>query len=126
MGKTKRKFDLAERTALLAESTIRIARQIRQDAITKPLISQLIRASGSIGANYAEADEAGTKKEFRYRISLCRRECKETKHWLRLLAVAVDETATDDLRLIWKEADELIKIFAKIQKNSKPADREKT
>ncbi len=79
-----------------------------------PLISQTVRSSTSIGANYAEADEAATNKEFKYRISICCREAKETKHWIRMLSVAVDETMTDDLRLLWKEADELNRIFATV------------
>jgi len=119
MVKEKAKFDLAERTACFGENTIRTLRKIKQDAITRPLISQAVRSSTSIGANYAEADEAASKKEFRYRISLCSREAKETKHWLRMLAVAVDETKTDDLRLLWKEADELTRIFATIHRNAK-------
>ena len=63
-------FDLTERTALFGEAVIRFAKTIRRDAVSKPLLSQLVRSATSIGANYGEADEAGTKKEFRYRISL--------------------------------------------------------
>jgi hypothetical protein len=69
-----RAFDLAERTAAFGEAVIRFTRTIRRDAVTMPLISQLVRSATSVGANYLEADEAGTKNEFRYRISVCRRE----------------------------------------------------
>jgi four helix bundle protein len=112
-------FDLEERTALFGESAIEFCQPLPRTAITKPLISQLVRSSTSIGANYCEADEAATRREFRYRISVCRRESRETKHWLSMLVSAlpnVKETA----RLLWKEADKLTRIFAAIHRNSGP------
>lgn len=116
---TTKKFDLEERSAKFGESVITFLKTVPQDSIRAPLISQVVRSSSSIGANYGEADCSGTKKEFKYRISLCAREAKETKHWLRMLAVAIDETKTDDLRLLWKEADELNRIFSTIHQNTK-------
>jgi len=114
-------FDLEERTAVYGESVIHFCERLPRTAITKPLISQLVRASTSIGANYCEADESATKKEFRYRISLCRRESRETKHWLRMMVAAIQD-ATDEARILWKEANELTKIFAAIYRNSRPGD----
>lgn len=76
----ERHYDLAERTAKFGEQSVRFARSIRLDAVTEPLTRQMVRATTSVGANYAEADEAGSKKEFRYRISLCARESRESKH----------------------------------------------
>jgi four helix bundle protein len=87
----KRKFDLVERTAKFGEAVILFVRRIKIDAVTRPLIHQLVRSATSVGANYCEADEAGSNKEFRYRISLCNREVRESKHWLRMFAVAVPE-----------------------------------
>ena len=118
MPKDKPKYDLAERTAKFGEASVRFARSVRQDAVTDPLIRQVVRATTSVGANYAEADEAGSKKEFRYRISLCARESRESKHWLRMLGQAIPETKKDELRTLWKEADELARIFATIHRNS--------
>ena len=112
------RYDLAERTASFGEASIRFTRQLGLDAVTSPLISQLVRSSTSIGANYVEADEAGTKKEFRYRISVCKRETKETKHWLRMIAVAVADSHKSEARVLWKEADELSRIFASIYRKS--------
>jgi len=106
-------FDLAERTARFGEEVIRFCTEIRRNAITSPLISQLIRSGTSIGANYCEADEAGSKKEFKYRISVCCRESRETKYNLRMIVAAAPGKA-DAARVLWKEADELNRIFAAI------------
>ncbi len=65
--------------------------------------------------------ESVTKKEFRYRISLCRRESRETKHWLRMMVAAIQD-AKDEAGILWKEAHELTKIFAAIYRNSRPGD----
>ena len=115
---SSRGFDLAERTARFGETAIRFARQIQVDAVTRPLIVQLVRAATSVGANYCEADEAGSRKEFRYRISVCKRESRESKHWLRMIATAA-ATHRNDARVLWKEANELTLIFASIFRNSK-------
>ena len=111
------RFDLAERTARFGESVVRFCLELKSTAVTRPLISQLVRAGTSVGANYLEADEAGSKKEFRYRISLCKRETRETKHWLRMLSPAIPQSLAA-AREIWKEADELIRIFGTIYRNS--------
>jgi four helix bundle protein len=88
-------FDLEERTAAYGESIIRFARRIPIDPITTPLISQLVRSGTSIGANYCEADDAESKKDFRHKIALCRKESRETKYWLRMIAAAVPALGTD-------------------------------
>lgn len=113
----KRDYDLAERTAAFGEAVIRFSRTIRRDAVTMPLISQLVRSSTSIGANYVEADEAGSKKEFRYRISVCRRETKETQHWLRMIVAAAPDAA-EPARIHWQEAKELVRILETIYRKS--------
>ncbi|XAL98188.1 four helix bundle protein [Phycisphaeraceae bacterium D3-23] len=118
MAEDDPKYDLAERTAKFGESSVRFARTIQLDAVTDPLIRQMVRAATSVGANYAEADEAGSKKEFRYRISLCSRESRESKHWLRMIGQAVPDAQKDELRKLWKEADELARIFASIYRSS--------
>src|SRR3954463_1315717 len=87
----QRAFNLAERTAVFGEKTIRFCRSIRRDAVVMPLVRQLVRSATSIGANYVEADEAGSKKEFAYRISVCRRESRETQYWLRMIVAAKPE-----------------------------------
>ncbi len=117
-GSQLRKYDLAERTARFGEDVIAFAHAIKRNAVTTPLIRQLVRSATSIGANYLEADEAGSKKEFRYRISVCKRETRETQYWLRMLVAATPDCA-ERARKHWKEARELILIFAAIYRKSK-------
>jgi len=114
----ERRYDLCERTARLGEAVIRFVRTIKLDAVAAPLVRQLVRSATSVGANYCEADEAGSKREFRYRISICNRETRETKHWLRMLAVAAP-MQKDEARDLWKEAHELNLIFSAIYRKTK-------
>ena len=109
-----REYDLEERTARFGENTIFFCKHLTKDEINKPLINQLIRSSTSIGANYMEANGADSKKDFRNKISICKKESKETMHWLRMMAIAVNNK--EELRTLWKEANELSKIFGAINK----------
>jgi len=106
-------LDLEERTSRFGEQVIGFARQIPINLVTQALISQLVRAATSIGANWCEADDAGSKKEFRYRISICKREARETKHWLQMIVAAVSDQK-EMARPLWQEAKELHLIFAAI------------
>ncbi len=108
-----RRFDLEERTAQFGEVVIQFLKQLPSNDITSPLIRQLVRSATSVGANYCEADESGSKKEFRHRIGVCKRESKESKYWLRMLATVVPDQR-DQARQLWKEGDELNRIFAAI------------
>ena len=113
-----RKYDLEERTALFGENVIVFVRKIKQDEVSKPLIRQIVRSSTSIGANYMEADGGVSKKDFRNKIGTCKKEAKETKHWLRMISKSNPEK-TEECRALWKEAHELVLIFSKIFNNSK-------
>jgi four helix bundle protein len=106
-------YDLEERTAKFGEAIIEFCRSIRQDAISNPLISQLVRSGTSIGANYAEANAASSKRDFKNKIYICKKETQETKHWLRMLAKYYPE-GKDEINKLWKEAQELTLIFGKI------------
>ena len=112
-GAEKRVYDLEERTARFGEAIIAFARRIPRNVVTNPLIGQLIRAGTSVGANYCEADDVVSKKDFRHRISICKKEARESKYWLRMIAAA-EEGAKQDARLHWQEAKELHLIFASI------------
>jgi len=79
-------YDLEERTAKFGEKIIRLCKTIKQDVITKPIINQIIRSGTSIGANYCEANGASSKKDFKNKIFIAKKETQETKHWLRMLA----------------------------------------
>ena len=112
------RFDLEERTALFGEAVIGFVLKLRRDDIVGPLIRQLVRSATSIGANYTEADEAGTRKEFAYRISVCCRESRETQYWLRMLAAA-SPNSKEKARELWQEARELTLIFGAIYRKTK-------
>ncbi len=109
----KKKYDLEERTAQFGEAIIELVKAFPQDSIDSPLINQIVRAATSIGANYMEADGAESKKDFRHRISICKKEAKETKHWLRMIAKA-NPSRRDECQKLLKEAQELSLIFSSI------------
>jgi four helix bundle protein len=122
MAKRGREFDLEERTARFGEAIIGFAKRLPVSKVTEPIIPQLVRAATSIGANYCEADDSGSRKEFLYRISICKREARESKHWLRMTAAAVPELKSD-ARTHWQEAKELHLIFATIYRGAKKEGR---
>lgn len=111
-------FDLEERTALLAERMIDLVRKIQISSVNKRIVEQLVGSVGSIAANYCEANEAESKKDFIHKIGISKKECKETKLWIRLLARACPEIK-EELKLHWKETQELLLIFSKIIRSSK-------
>ncbi len=115
---SNKKYDLEERTAKFAEEIIDFVKTIKENAINNRIISQLVGAAGSMGANYCEATEAESKKDFIHKIGICKKEIKETKHWLRLLARSNSEKK-EEIRKFWKEAHELLLIFSKISRSSK-------
>jgi len=108
-----RTFDLEERTARFGEAIIAFAKEVPDTPVTRPLVSQLVRAGTSVGANYCEADNAESKKDFRHRINTCRKEARETRHWLRMLMVA-QRNLEPAARSLWREAKELNLIFSSI------------
>lgn len=110
-----KKYDLEERTAQFAEKVLLFLKTIPENTINKPVISQLVRAATSIAANYCEADGAESKKDFKHKIALCKKEAKETKLWLRMLSKINSESA-DKCREFWQEAQELTLIFSAIFK----------
>jgi len=116
--KIKRKYDLAERTAKFGEAIIEFCKSLPNTPINRPLISQVVRSGTSIGSNYMEADGAESKKDFRHKISISKKESKETLHWLRMLATANPDKKVD-CRKHWQEAHEFTLIFSSIINNSK-------
>lgn len=114
----KNNYDLEERTARFAEEIIDLCKRIKITPLNRRIITQLIGSGGSIGANYCEATEAESKKDFVHKIGIAKKEIKETKHWLRLLARTNPEIK-DEIRKLWQEAQELLLIFSKSIKTSK-------
>jgi four helix bundle protein len=116
--KKNKTFDLEERTAQFGEKIIDLAKKLPDNSINKRLIPQLAASGGSIGANYCEATEAESKRDFQHKISICKKEIKETKHWIRLLARA-NPKFKEEFRKLWQEAQELLLIFSKCLETSK-------
>lgn len=106
-------YDLEERTAKFGEAIIRFAKKIPQNPVNNRLISQLVGAGTSVGANYCEADDGVSKKDFKNKIGTCKKEARETKHFLRMIATA-EEKLKSEARVLWCEAKELHLIFCKI------------
>lgn len=103
-------YDLEDRTAKFGENTIVFCKSLPKNEITRPLITQLVKAATSVGANYAEADDAESKKDFKHKIGICKKEARESKHFLRMVGVALPDYK-EQARTLWKEAKELNLIF---------------
>jgi four helix bundle protein len=94
-----------------------LQKKLPRNPVTLPLINQIVRSGTSVAANYCEADDAVSKKDFKNKIGTCRKEPRETKLWLRMVAAAEPEFKTD-ARKLWREAKELHLIFAAIWRKS--------
>ncbi len=114
----KKIYDLEERTAKFGEDIVDFTKKIPISDITRPIIGQLVRSGTSIGANYCEADCVESRKDFEHKLGICKKEAKETKYWLRIVAKAVSELK-DEAKVLWKEANELQLILITIIRKSK-------
>lgn len=110
---TKHTFDLEGRSLKFAKEVIRLCKQLPQNVINRELVAQLIGASSSVGANYREANDSLSKKDFNHRIKITRREAKESYYWLELVQEANPEHEEVITKLLI-EAIELKKIFSSI------------
>ena len=117
MTEAKPKFDLEERTAKFGIAVIEFSRKIPETITTRPLIAQFVRAGTSVGANYCEANDAESKKDFVHKIGICKKEARESMYWLHMIGVAVPESK-ESARKLWQEAKELNLIFAAIMKSA--------
>lgn len=111
----KQKYDLEERTAVFGEKSIELLKNIPKNEITRPIITQLSKCTTSVGANYCEADDAESSKDFCHKIGICKKESRESKYFFRILAKAEPELR-DEIVVLWKEARELNLIFNSIYK----------
>ena len=110
-GKT---YDPEDRTLQFARDVRAFLRSVPRTVANIEDGKQLIRASGSVGANYIEANEALSKKDFRLRAKISRKEAKESRYWLRLLDVGRDPRAGEQRQKLVVEATELMNIFGAI------------
>ena len=110
-------YDLEERTALFGEKIILLAKRISRGPDNNRLIDQLVGAGTSVGANYCEADDGVSRADFKHRIGTCRKEARETKFFLRMVAIA-EPTLKPTARELWKEAHSLHRIFSRIWRST--------
>ena len=111
-------YDLEDRTREFSKKVIKLLRNIKLNELNKPIILQLIRSATSVGANYCEANGSSSKKDFRNKIHICKKEIQETKYWIEMMA-EVEPNTKEELRKIWTESHELTLIFGKISSSLK-------
>ncbi len=113
----ERRYDLEERTESFAKDVIALCNGLPKSTVNAELVSQLVRSAGSVGANYIEANDGLSQKDFVHRIRICRKEAKESRYWLRLLA-PTNLQSEDRLANLARESTELMNIFGAILKKS--------
>ena len=111
-------YDLEERTAKFGETVIKFCNSLMLNTVSKPIVSQIVRSATSIGANYMEANNASSRKDFANKIFICKKEAQETKHWLRMLSTCFPDRR-EEIKVLWQEAHELTMIFQKITNSLK-------
>ena len=118
-NQNSKRFDLEDRTLEFARNVRKFVKKLPKTIANIEDCKQLIKASGSVGANYIEANESLSKKDFRMRIKICRKEAKESRYWLRLVDVSNNDALEKDRKTLITEASELMNIFGSILQKSK-------
>ena len=108
-----KEYDLEEKLEQFGEKIIELVKKVPKNIVTIPILDQLIRSGTSIGANYMEANGASSKKDFKNKIHICKKEAKETMHWLRMLAKAYEKVSSE-CRELWQETKGYAKVFSSI------------
>jgi len=111
------KFDLEERTARFSVDILTFCSNIKINYVNENQIKQLIKSATSIGANYMEANGSSSKRDFKNKISICKKEAKETTYWIRILSTILPEKK-ELLRKLWVESQQFVLIFSSIIRNS--------
>lgn len=114
-----KRYDLEERTYLFAKNVGLFTRTLSKSIPNQEFSVQVVRSSGSVGANYIEANEALGKKDFLMRIKICRKEAKESAYWLKLIYETNEGQCAEEGLTLFNEAVELKKIFSAIHEKSK-------
>jgi len=112
------RYDLEERTLRFAKEVREFVKVLPRGVANEEDIRQLVKASGSVGANYIEANESLSKKDFALHIKISRKEAKESRYWLRLLDTGGREPLEKTRDSLIREATELMNIFGSIVRNS--------
>lgn len=112
-------YDLEERTYQFAKAVRAFVKRLPRTISNVEDVRQLVRASGSVGANYIEANESLGRKDFRCKIRISRKESKESRYWLRLVDTGEDKAVNDARQLLIQESTELLRILSAILEKSK-------
>lgn len=113
-----KKYDLEDRTLKFAQDIRELVKNLSLTVWNREDCKQLIRSSGSVGANYREANEAISKKDFLLRIKICRKEAKETTYWLQLIDTENNARLNQQREMFIQESKELMMIFSSIMRKS--------
>ena len=113
-----KQYDLEERTLAFAKEVRLFVKKLPKTIGNIEDGKQLVRSSGSVGANYIEANESLSKKDFIMRVKICRKEAKETRYWLSLLDITNSPEMEDTRAVLWNESKELMMIFGSIIRKS--------
>lgn len=117
--KKPKQYDLEDRTFAFAKRCRKFIETLHKTVAHAEDGKQLIRSSGSVAANYIEANESLSKKDFIYRVKICRKETKESRLWIRLCYTNNSISAENERLFLIKETEELAKIFGAILEKSK-------
>jgi four helix bundle protein len=117
-NENKKEYDLEERTFIFAKEVRELVNKLPKTISNIEDGKQVVRSSGSVGANYIEANESLGKKDFLMRIKIGRKEAKESKYWLRLLDTLHNESYSEEIKKLIQEAGELMMIFSSIMRKS--------
>jgi len=117
-NQNSKQYDLEERTLKFTKEVIEFMKTLPRTVANVEIAKQVIRSAGSIGANYIEANESLSKKDFVMRIKICRKESKESSYWLKLAEVK-DSGGENQRRALIEEATQLTKIFSSIVEKSR-------
>ncbi len=104
-------YDLEQKALMFSKNVFIFCKALPQDAVTRPIISQVVRSSASIGANYIEANESLGKKDLVYKLKISRKEAKETIYWLEIMSTVV---SSEEIKKLSEEALQLKKILSSI------------
>ena len=117
-NRNSKPYDLEDRTLAYAKRVRAFVKKLPKTIANIEDIKQLVRASGSVGANYIEANESLSKKDFIMRIKICRKEAKESRYWLKLIDTNGEMELEKERKDLEQEATELMNIFGSILRKS--------
>jgi len=117
-NRNSKQYDLEDRTLKFAKNARLFVKKLPKTTGNIEDGKQLIRSSGSVGANYIEANEALSKKDFIMRMKISRKEVKESRYWLKLVDMNNDQEMEAERKALIKEATELMNIFGPILQKS--------